>query len=157
MPDSASVQPVFLAPGEGERVGVIGSTCRVLAEAATTGGRCSIFEEHTPAGAGPPLHRHGVDDEFFFVLEGRYRFVLDGREITAEPGSFIAAPKGSVHTFVNAGGTPGRMLVVAMPAGLEGPFREAQALEREGRATPEALGAAFARFRLAIVGPPLRP
>jgi mannose-6-phosphate isomerase-like protein (cupin superfamily) len=157
MPEPAAVRPLFLSPAEGERVGVVGSTVRVLADASVTGGRCFIFEEHTPPGVGPPLHRHGVDDEFFFILEGRYRFVLDGREFLAEPGAFVSAPKGSVDTFVNCGASPGRMLLVTMPAGLEGPFRETQALEKLGPPTPEALAAVFAKFGLGILGPPLRP
>ena len=97
----------WLKSGEGETISFVGERARVLADAATTGGRCFIFEETTPAGVGPPLHRHGIDDEFFYILEGRFRFVMDGREFIAEPGAFLSVPKGSVHTFVNVGAGPG--------------------------------------------------
>ena len=149
------VLPRTLRPDEGERIEFMGEKVRVLADGVATGGRCFIFVETSAPGFGPPLHRHGVDDEFFFVLEGRYRFVMDGREFVAEPGAFVAAPRGSLHGFVNAGPGPGRMLVITSPAGLEGPFRESQAAERRGPLTPDVLTAIFGKFNLTFEGPPV--
>lgn len=143
-------------PHDGERLNVAGDGVRVLADASSTGGRCSIFELTTPPGVGPPLHRHGVDDEFFYVIEGRFRFVCDGVERVAGPGTFLRAARGSVHTFVNAGDAPGRMLVVTSPSGLEGPFRETHRRAAAGEAlTPDVLTGIFAAFNLTILGPPL--
>lgn len=148
----SQVQARVLQPGEGEMIRVVTDTVRVLADGAATGGRLFIFEEITEPGHGPPLHRHGVDDEYFFVLEGEFTFVIDGTRVVATKGAFVTAPKGSQHTFTNSGSTTGRMLIVTTPPGLESPFRETAAMPE---LTPEKLTAAFAKFNLSIEGPPL--
>lgn len=146
----------MVGPAEGERLDVVGDGVRVLADGSATGGRCSIFELTTPPGVGPPLHRHGVDDEFFYIIEGRYAFVCDGARCEAGPGTFLRVARDSVHTFVNTGDAPGRMLVITSPSGLEAPFREAHRRAAAGEAlTPEALTAIFAAFKLSMHGPPL--
>lgn len=144
-------------PATGEVLSVVGEQIRILADGAMTGGKFLVFEESGPPGGGPPLHRHDRDDEFFTILEGTLKFVVEGVTRTVGPGETMFAPKGSVHTFVNVGAARHRMLVFCCPAGLEGPFRECDALEREGRLTPESVTAAFTKFDLHIVGPPLTP
>ena len=148
----SQVQARVLQPGEGEMIRVVTDTVRVLADGAATGGRLFIFEEITEPGHGPPLHRHGVDDEYFFVLEGEFTFVIDGRRVAVSKGAFVTVPKGSQHTFTNSGSTTGRMLIVTTPPGLESPFRETAAMSE---LTPEKLTVAFAKFNLSIEGPPL--
>lgn len=147
----------MLGPGEGEQVQVVTDLVRILADTASTGGMCNIFESRTNPGDGPPLHRHSVDDEFFFVLEGRFKFVLDGRSFVAEPGAFLVAPRGSTHTFTNAGSGPGRMLVITMPGGLDGPFREAAAAVTNPSTPPDpaVLGPIFGRHGIEFLGPPI--
>ena len=54
-------QPFVLSPADGERLSLVGESVRVLADAKATGGRCFIFEETTPPGGGPPLHRHAIE------------------------------------------------------------------------------------------------
>lgn len=152
---STTPKSYTLAPNEGQRLSVVGDTVRVLADGAATGGRCFIFELTTPASGGPPLHRHSIDDEYFFVIEGSYKFVIDGREIAASPGSFVHAAKGSLHTFMNAGSAPGRMLIVTSPAGLEAPFRATHEASKSGPPPVPTLVEIFAKFNLSIEGPPL--
>lgn len=154
MNDKATAQ--FLPVGAGESLNVVGESIRVLADGRASGGRAFIFEETSPAGMGPPLHRHTHDDEFFYILAGRYRFVCDGKEFIANPGAFVCAPKGSTHTFVscNPDGGVSKMLVICTPPGLEGPFRECTA---GGPSMPmDAILAAFTKFDLEFVGPPLK-
>lgn len=152
-PRTPDPEPITLRPGEGEQLVVVGDRIRVLADGAATHGRCFIFEETSEPGMGPPLHRHAVDTEFFFILEGTYKFVLNGKEFIGEPGAFVCAPRGSLHTFCNCGTTRGRMLLVCMPAGLEGPFRATAAAK--GPLTPEDLARIFGAFGLTFEGPPL--
>lgn len=146
--------PHVLHRGEGERLALVGETVRVLADAQVASGRCFIFEETTPPGGGPPPHRHGVDDEHFYVLEGTYGFQIDGNEITAEPGAFVTAPRGSLHGFRNVGSTPGRMLIVCAPCGLERCFRAAHDAERRGPVEPAKLAEIFAAFDVVFEGVP---
>lgn len=120
-----------------------------------------MFEAPIPPGDGPPLHSHEREDELFFVLEGRFKFVLDGREFIGEPGAFVYAPRGSVHAFKNIGTTPGRFLITCTPAGIEVPFRAIRVPDAyevaQGRAAPtmEQVVGELAKHGIAIHGPPL--
>ena len=42
-------------------------------------------------------HKHDLEDEFFYVLEGRLLIDLDGRTVVLLPKQGITVPKGSVH------------------------------------------------------------
>jgi mannose-6-phosphate isomerase-like protein (cupin superfamily) len=42
-------------------------------------------------------HKHDQDDEFFFVLEGRFIIDLESRSIELEPRQGFVVPKGVVH------------------------------------------------------------
>lgn len=42
-------------------------------------------------------HKHDNDDEFFFVLEGTFIIVLEGRVVELQPGAGFIVPKGIVH------------------------------------------------------------
>jgi mannose-6-phosphate isomerase-like protein (cupin superfamily) len=49
-------------------------------------------------------HRH-LEDEFFFVLEGKAEFYLDGKTKVAGPYSSFYGPSNSEHGIRNVGGT----------------------------------------------------
>lgn len=149
----SGAKPQTLTPTQGERLTILADKVRVLADGAATGGAAFIFETMVPAGSGPPLHRHAHDDEFFYILAGRFKFVLDGRTFIAEPGAFVAAPRNSVHTFVNLGPGEGRMLLVTTPHGLEQPFRAVSGGPQPP--TPATLTEVFGRAGIEFVGPPL--
>jgi len=140
-------------PGQGEHVTVVSDQIRILLDSKATGNACMVFEEITEPGKGTPLHRHAKDDEWFYVIEGRAKFVVDGKETVVGPGGFVFAPKGSVHAFVNVGTTPTRMVIGTYPGGLDAPFRAADKLGREGRANPDTLAAAFLPHGVEFVGP----
>jgi hypothetical protein len=42
-------------------------------------------------------HRHEQDDEFFFVLEGRFLIDLEGRVVELLPNQGFVVPKGVTH------------------------------------------------------------
>jgi mannose-6-phosphate isomerase-like protein (cupin superfamily) len=42
-------------------------------------------------------HKHDQDDEFFFVLEGRFIIDLEGRSIELKPHEGFVVPRGVVH------------------------------------------------------------
>ena len=42
-------------------------------------------------------HKHDEEDEFFFVLQGKFLIDLEDRTITLEPHQGYAIPKGVVH------------------------------------------------------------
>ena len=42
-------------------------------------------------------HKHETDDEFFYVVEGRFIIDLEGRSVTLEPRQGFVVPQGVVH------------------------------------------------------------
>jgi quercetin dioxygenase-like cupin family protein len=113
-----------IAPGEGERIWIVGDTMTFKATGASTGGKLLLFENLTTPGGGPPPHIHTREDEFFFVLDGTFevRVGEDLHVLTA--GGYARVPRGTVHNFRNVAETPSRILVGFTPAGIEGFFRE---------------------------------
>lgn len=96
-----------------------GDEITVLLGGAETGGKYSACLDVTPPGQGPPPHYHLNEDEWFFPLEGRVAFFLDGAWQEVPAGSMVFIPRGTVHTFQNRGETPLRMLIHTAPAGFE--------------------------------------
>jgi mannose-6-phosphate isomerase-like protein (cupin superfamily) len=60
-------------------------------------------------------HAHQDQDKIYFVLEGRGRVFLDGREETVDAGEAVVAPAGTAHGLANTGTTPLLALVVVTP------------------------------------------
>lgn len=42
-------------------------------------------------------HKHDADDEFFYVVEGRFIIDLEGRSVTLAPRQGFVVPRGVVH------------------------------------------------------------
>jgi quercetin dioxygenase-like cupin family protein len=74
---------------------------------------------------GPPPHIHHREDESFYILEGQFEFLDNGRTFTASAGAFVYLPKGRLHMHRAAGGAPARALVLVTPAGIEKFIEEA--------------------------------
>ena len=120
-----------------------GKSLRVFGELVTckitsyqTGGAYSLFEVVTQSGVGPPPHVQHREDEAFYVLEGEYEFLIEGRTSNAGTGSLIYIPKGNLHAHKNVGETPGRMLVSQTPGGLHERFFEEIGEERKDGSPP---------------------
>ena len=90
----------------------------------STGGALSVFE--TAIAAGPPLHVHEHDDECFYILDGELSVRCGGDTFDAATGSFVFLPRGRPHRFWSAG-PPARLLLIAVPGGIEDYFREINA------------------------------
>lgn len=54
-----------------------------------------------PKGTFVPPHIHPTQDEFIYVLEGRFDLILDGANTHAEPGDLVRMPKGIPHGIFN--------------------------------------------------------
>ena len=77
---------------------------------------CTIMQVYTPPGGGSPegLHTHEVD-QIFYIIEGQMNIEVDGRKLTADPGSLVVFPAGVPHRNWNVGGAPTRHLSIAVP------------------------------------------
>ena len=137
---------IVRGPGEGRRVP--GREDVVLkATAEDTGGAVGFLEATTAPGPGPSPHVHHDCDELFYVLEGRVRFLVGGRTVEAEAGTFLFVPRGTVHGAENVGTEPGRLLAAFIPGGAE------QALEEFARSPPEQRDDLARKYNSEFVGP----
>ena len=143
---------VVCLPGEARSIDVGGFDVIVLADSADTEGGFSLIETREDAAdMGPPLHTHRDAAESFYVIEGEYRFHLDGRDFICRAGSFIYVPIGMTHTFSSM--TPGsRKLNLYTPAAMVGYFDELAAGIHSGM-DEQALDAIAERHAMEVVGP----
>jgi len=57
-------------------------------------------------------HHHHVEDEFWFVLEGKAEFYIDGQTRIVGPNTGVYAPSNVEHGIKNAGDTELKYLVI---------------------------------------------
>jgi quercetin dioxygenase-like cupin family protein len=104
---------------------IFGERHALLLTGAQTGGAYTIVEVTVLPGSGPPLHLHRDEDEAFIVLEGEFEFAAAGETVRVRAGGTIAVARGTPHKFTAVGPSPGRLVGVVRPAGLERFFAEA--------------------------------
>ncbi len=148
-----------LAADEGQAYWFLGARVTVKVAGEQTRNRLTVLDFVNPAGFAPPLHRHLVEDECFYIVSGHATFVVDGRELAAGPGDFVFLPVGSAHTFIVGEHAPLHTLQITVPAGFEEFTAEAGELATgdtppDGPIDPAALKAAAARHQIEILGPP---
>ena len=105
-------------PDEGRSLWVLGELVTYKTTSEQTGGAYSLFEVTTRPRTGPPPHVHHREDESFYVLDGAYEFLVEGRTIRASAGCLFYFPKGTLHSHKNVGEGVGRMLLTHTPGGL---------------------------------------
>jgi mannose-6-phosphate isomerase-like protein (cupin superfamily) len=133
-----------------------------LVPAAATGGALTVFRATMPEGFGPPRHIHTREDEVFLVEDGEALFDVDGRILTAGPGTTVFMPRGVPHTF-RVQSPVSRMLGFMTPGGFEELFRNLGMPADERRLPPAgvvpfdipAVMAEQERLGTRVVGPPL--
>jgi mannose-6-phosphate isomerase-like protein (cupin superfamily) len=94
----ATVSPINQQPGQGEALWAFGTLATIKAFAEMTDGKVCVIEHLAPQGVGSPLHVHHREDEWFYVIEGKLTFWVDGRTIEAAAGSFVYGPRDVPHT-----------------------------------------------------------
>jgi mannose-6-phosphate isomerase-like protein (cupin superfamily) len=135
--------------------------CRAVSE--DTGGVLSLLDFTVAPNDGPPLHIHHNEDETFLVLDGTFTIQIGDTTYDVSRGGCVFGARDVKHGFVNTGSSPGRLLVVATPAGLEHYFEEGGG-PAQARTLPPPAGApdlelvtrVGAKYRFDVVGPQLR-
>ena len=111
---------------DGELLWFNNSLITFKATSAETDGAFVLFEMLSRRDKATPLHRHPTEDESFYVLEGELLLHVDGRELTAGPGAFVAIPRGTPHAFTVTSETARVLtLLTPGPAAAERFFRDA--------------------------------
>jgi mannose-6-phosphate isomerase-like protein (cupin superfamily) len=148
--------PYVLAAGQTRRDDAI---LPFKALAGDTGGLLSVCEFALgPWELGPVLHKHTTVDEAFYVVAGKLEAQLDDRRVQAAAGGFLWVPRGTAHSFANAGPEPVQALALALPGGVEDLFAEQAAYlsSVQGPPDPEVLAEIGLRHGAPTVGPPIR-
>ena len=127
-----------------------GIDARVLVAGTDTQGRFAVAEVRHRRWVEPPRHLHTREDEADYVLEGLVSFLVDGAGRTCPARTSLLLPRGREHALAVHGGGA-RLLVLLVPAGLEGCCRELD--EAGAPADVERLIAVAARYGVAITGP----
>ena len=110
---TAAAEPMVQA--ETDTYHLLGNLLRFLVRSHETGGAYSLTESLVAPGAGAPPNRHPADGEVFYVIDGQFEFMVEGRTIPATAGDCVRVPDGAVHAFRNAGTGPGKLLIVNSP------------------------------------------
>ncbi len=144
------------ADSRGTPIQFRGETVRIKVSTQDTHGKYAVWEASIPSGGGPPLHVHHREDEWFYVLEGKFVFEVGGRQITAKRGASIFAPRHIPHRFQNVGWGEGRILAMAEPGGLDTFFRDLALALKHGREfVPGLVKPVADNYGLELLGPPL--
>jgi mannose-6-phosphate isomerase-like protein (cupin superfamily) len=147
--------PFAVLSGEGTPLEIpFGGSVTIKAHTSNTSGSMSVLEFVHPPKAGPALHTHLREDEVWYVLEGDYRFKIGDAMFRVSEGGMAFGPRGAPHGFQNIGDTPGRLLVIATPSGVERWFEQCAELLPD-RLDMEALAAITYASWAELVGPPL--
>ncbi len=84
--------------------GIDGITWNILGQTYVPKQLCeSSFSWHAtfPSGTFVPPHIHPDQDEFIYVLDGRFDLFLDGADAVAAAGDLIRLPRGIAHGIFN--------------------------------------------------------
>lgn len=65
---------------------------------------CFSWHATLPPDTFVPPHIHPEQDEYLYILEGRFDLLLDGTEHIAEPGDLVTLPRGIPHGIFNKSG-----------------------------------------------------
>jgi quercetin dioxygenase-like cupin family protein len=139
---------MIVAPGDGRHL-TAGSTRPTVKVGPHLGSRLlGLLESELPPGAGFPGHVHEEYEEIFYVLEGEIEYLIGDEWASADKGSTVFVPAGTVHGFRNPGQDTCRHLAIASPADAM------TMIEELTIAGPDDLASVMARYRTRPVGSP---
>jgi mannose-6-phosphate isomerase-like protein (cupin superfamily) len=129
-----------------------GSVMFFKALAEQDGGDLSLMERTLPAGGRrPPAHRHTNCSEAYFVLDGLVSVIVEAEELTVGREGFVLVPRGTAHTFGNAGAIEARLLVIHAPA-MDAYFAGLHELwNRDEPPSPDEERALMTRFGMEVI------
>jgi mannose-6-phosphate isomerase-like protein (cupin superfamily) len=116
---------LLIRASQGRTLHAFGETFVILLDGKQTGEKFTAFLSISPPGGGPGPHYHDHEDEWFYIVEGRVSFLINGIWTDMFPGDCVYSPRGSVHAFKNTTDQPIRVFVHTAPAGIERFFAEA--------------------------------
>jgi quercetin dioxygenase-like cupin family protein len=132
----------------------------VMATSESTGGAFALIHQTTRPGHATPYHLHHIEDEAFYVLDGEFTFICDGKKTVLGPGGYMFLPRGIPHGIRCTGAAPSTLLILATPGtGFVGmmiemaePVKE-RVLPEPAPPDMEKLTRLCAKYKIDILGP----
>ena len=116
-----------------------GVKIRLLVPAEATNSAWSLLDYQAPAGApGPHPHYHAQTTETFYVVSGQLHFEVNGHHRTLRSGELVRVAPGIRHHFSIPKEVSAHFLILFCPGGLEGYFRELNAIVNNAPTYPLA-------------------
>jgi mannose-6-phosphate isomerase-like protein (cupin superfamily) len=139
-------RPIAVLPGSGRLLEFLGVTHKLTG--IQTGGAFYVCEAVFGPESGSPLHIHHYEDEVIHVLEGAIDIRLGNEKLHAPVGGIVHLPKKIPHALQNPLKTPLRIMVHAIPGGLEHYFDEVDAALQNGSFNTESHTEISKKYRL---------
>lgn len=131
------------------------ATFTVKVSGQDTQGRCVIFDTLRREKVGPMLHLHTNLDEWFYVLDGEFKFQAGEEIMRLKAGDTLFVPQNMAHAFVKTSEGPARLIVMHQPAGtMEEYFRQVSQMPDQSQETRRAIAE---KHGMRFLGPPLKP
>lgn len=130
-------EAIATASGEGEAWWWFGTLAEIKTTATETGGLLTLVEVTCGPGYAAPPHVHHREDEAFWVLDGRVRFVVGEKSMDAGAGDYLMGPRDVPHRF-EVGDQGCRLLFILTPGGLENLIRATSEPARRRELPPPA-------------------
>jgi mannose-6-phosphate isomerase-like protein (cupin superfamily) len=128
-------QPIAVLSDSGRVLKSLGITHKLTSD--LTGGAFYVCEAVFGPESGSPLHIHHYEDEVIHVLEGAIEIRLDYEKLHVPAGGIVHLPRKIPHALQNPLKTPLRIMVHAIPGGLESYFDEVNAALENGSLNTE--------------------
>jgi len=114
----ATRQPTVVRQGssEGAPLGTSGrARLKILNQPGQDAGYALVEGRHPVGEPRIRDHVHARHEETFVVLEGQYEVRLGQRILLVVAGDYVFVPRGTPHTYRNAGPTPARVINLISP------------------------------------------
>ena len=115
---------VIAQPQDGASVRAFGNEILFKLTSDQSGGALCVGLASVPAGNSVPMHVQDDEDELFLIVDGTYRFWVNGSPTGVESGALVFIPRGVPHRFEVLGDRTGRHWVVGTPGGFDRFFAE---------------------------------
>ena len=142
----------------GEELMFMGGRFDLKVSSRDTGGDLCIYDTVRESKGGPALHLHHSQDEWFYVVRGRFLVQVGDETFTIGPGDSAFAPRKVPHAFAMTSDGEGQMLVLFQPAGsMEDFFNQ---MAKFGSDIPKnqetVMKRLWADHGMQVLGPPLK-
>lgn len=106
-------------------------TCKVTSD--STNEAFTVLEVLLNTGQGSPVHVHRRESETIYVAEGKCVVGDNKQNQIASAGSVVVFPQGVPHFFRNDGSEQTKLIITAIPGGLDRYFTDVTAALQEGK------------------------